>query len=89
MSTITTTHHLILRTVRTTLITTNTTTTHRMLSMTIQDTEQAIQPSRQQELGTTIQTNADGLDTHRTHDSPWKCPPLNLFNWNNFWKWFS
>jgi len=17
----------------------------------------------------------------------WKCPPLNLFNWNNFWKW--
>lgn len=19
----------------------------------------------------------------------WKCPPLNLFNWNNFWKWNS
>jgi len=17
----------------------------------------------------------------------WKCPPLNLINWNNFWKW--
>lgn len=17
----------------------------------------------------------------------WKCPPLNLFNWNHFWKW--
>lgn len=17
----------------------------------------------------------------------WKCPPLNLFNWSNFWKW--
>ena len=17
----------------------------------------------------------------------WKCPPLNLFNWNNLWKW--
>lgn len=17
----------------------------------------------------------------------WKCPPLNLFNWNNIWKW--
>ena len=19
----------------------------------------------------------------------WQCPPLNLFNWNNFWKWKS
>lgn len=19
----------------------------------------------------------------------WKCPPLNLFNWNNLWKWKS
>ena len=68
MSTTTITHHLILRTVRTTLITTNITSTHQMLSMTIQDTEQAIQPSRQQELGTTIQTKANGLDTHHTHD---------------------
>lgn len=20
-------------------------------------------------------------------DDPWNCPPLNLINWNNFWKW--
>lgn len=89
MSITTRTRLTTLRTVRITLITTNTITTHPMLSMTIQDKEQAIQPSRPQELGTTIQTKADGLDTHHTHDNPWKCPPLNLFNWNNFWKWFS
>ena len=20
-------------------------------------------------------------------DKPWECPPLNLINWNNYWKW--
>ena len=20
-------------------------------------------------------------------DKPWNCPPLNLFNWSNYWKW--